>query len=376
MNISRVKFLNVFLSLIVLSLLYSCGVQFHAMSLDPLERERKINPFDLFESRVVYENTTGDEVWGPEACGDVSFVGEGVAYEGNAIRVKWQASPECDWMGMGIGWDAWASKDLSEIMDVAAFQFKFRASEGESRVPIMIFLLEDYAEVKSAAVLRASYMESYPLNEDWRTVTVPLSDFPARVDGIDLTNIKQLIIELQGAGDVMIDDMRIVEFAASEEAAPEEKPSITAPEQLPQVIFEGSMPNGWGLEKNDCRDFRLEAGTLKMDWTGSCLYSVMGLSWNRWIGVDWSAQKEQAAIYLEGNANTDAGKLFIELEDYNYQIERLELQKYKQGNSSWLVPLSAFSEGKVNWSNLKQLRFDVEGEGNAEISAIRLQKLD
>ena len=74
----------------------------------------------------------------------------------------------------------------------------------------MIFLLEDYATTMTAAALRAGYMESYPLNEEWRTVTVPMSDFPAAKDGIDLTNIKQMVIELQGAGNVMIDDFKIV----------------------------------------------------------------------------------------------------------------------------------------------------------------------
>ena len=229
------RFLNpsVFLLLtgvLGLSVLSSCGVRFVPMALESPYAKVKDKPdFPEFKARTVYSNTTGDEVWGPEACGILAFDQER-AYEGNAIRIQWQKEKECDWVGMGIGWDAWSGKDLSGIMDEAAFEFQFRATEGESRIPIMILLLEDYGGVMCAAPLRAGHMEQYPLNETWRKVTVPLHEFNYKQEGTDLTNIKQLVIELQGGGDVMLDDFKVVALPKSEQGpTAEAKPSLVPP---------------------------------------------------------------------------------------------------------------------------------------------------
>jgi len=359
--------------------LSSCGVQFAPMALKELPGERaNTNAFAGFSARSVYNNTTGDEVWGPEACGDLN-IGEKGAFEGNAIRVRWDQTPACDWVGMGIGWDGWQPKNLSGIMDNASLRFQMRASEGESRIPIMIFLLEDYATTMSAAPLRAGYMERYPLDTTWREVILPLSDFPALKDGLDLTNIKQLIVELQGKGDVMLDNMEIVpnvDQPVSDSRII--RPSITAPASLPFVLFEGSLPNSWGLERNDCRDFSLKSGELSLDWWGQCPYSNMGFSWNRWLGVDLSSLLSGTALVVDVDLEPGQGALLAGFEDYGGRSSLLNLRDYSPGSDGLLrIPLADFAlaDKGVQSGNLKHFMLDVRGKGKARIRSIRLEKL-
>jgi hypothetical protein len=358
-----------------IALMASCGVRFVPMALeDPYAKLQDRPDFPDFKARMVYSNTTGDEVWGPEACGELGFEKE-EAYEGNAIRIQWNKEKTCDWTGMGIGWDAWSGKDLSGIMDEAAFQFQFRSTKGESRVPIMILLLEDYAGGMCAAPLRAGYMESYPLNEEWRTVTVPLSDFNYKDEGTDMTNIKQLIFELQGAGDVLLDDINIVPMPKSESGPmASTRPSLIPLGKLPIPLFEGSMPNGWGLEKNDYRDFKLTGKGLEMVWTAQGPWSPMGFSWTRWLAVDLDASMNQAAIEIEANIHEGSGEVLVGLQDYNYNKAVVTLQDYKRGDGRYLIPLSTlpFTKSGTDPRNIKCFYLDVKGSGSATISRVRM----
>jgi hypothetical protein len=365
------------LAILVLLSTSGCGVQFATLTLgDQYKRPDSGDAMKRFGARTVYANTTGDEVWGPDACGGLQIGAEG-AYEGNAIRVHWDKTPECDWVGMGIGWDAWQPKDLSGILEGASLEFQMRATRGESRVPIMVFLLEDYAETKSAAPLRAGYMERYPLDDTWRKVTLPLSDFPAIKDGLDLTNIKQLIVELQGSGDVMLDDMRIVPRAAASGETPSAlKPSITPLGTLPVVLFEGQLPNAWGLERNDCRDFSLDPQGLRLSWWGSCAWSDMGFSWNRWLGVDLGSAAASAELVIEGDFGDIQGELLVGLEDYSGQRALVNLAaRAPSGSGTLRIPLSEckLDARGVNPGNIKHFIIDIRGRGEALLRSIRLE---
>ncbi len=357
----------------------SCGVHLAELQLeDPVGVRRQEEAFNAFKARTVYSNTTGDEVWGPEACGEIA-VGSRGAFEGNAIRVIWNKTPDCDWVGMGIGWDAWQPKDLSGIMDETSLSFQLRAGKGESRIPIMIFLLEDYAGVQSAAPLRAGYMERYPLDTTWRKVILPMSDFPAQRDGLDLTNIKQLIVELQGQADVMLDDIQIIRKPAQEAgSASGPMASITPLSKRPVALFEGSLPNGWGLERNECRDFRLDTEGLELDWWDSCPYSPMGFSWNRWLGVDLGDATRTAQLVVDLKWKEGNGALMAGFEDYGGARTLLNLRDYPASADGLLrIPMQAFDFGgrKIQSGNIKHFMIDVSGRGAALVRSIRIENL-
>ena len=123
-------------SLIFVLSLFGC-VQFKTVSLydgyEPVVKPLK--PKDL---SVVVETLIFDEedtnVWGLEdddpaleKCQNGSISTE-VAYSGKkSIKLDWNRdAPGCKWSGIGIGWDNWAGKDLSPVMEYAAIQFYAR----------------------------------------------------------------------------------------------------------------------------------------------------------------------------------------------------------------------------------------------------------
>ncbi|MFT5725873.1 MAG: hypothetical protein ACI9JN_003003, partial [Bacteroidia bacterium] len=63
----------------------------------------------------------------------------------SAIHLKWDKQEGgCDWIGMGIGWDGWAPKDLSMIMNKAAIQIKAYSKGGKIKSLPLAASMEDY----------------------------------------------------------------------------------------------------------------------------------------------------------------------------------------------------------------------------------------
>ncbi|MFT7592331.1 MAG: hypothetical protein ACI9UJ_002263 [bacterium] len=130
----------------------------------------------------------------------------------SAIHLKWDKQEGgCDWIGMGIGWDGWAPKDLSMIMNKAAIQFKPYSAGGKIRSLPLAAAMEDYGG-KQAWIGFASKYITYGEGDKWATVTLPISDFGWEEFGADETNVKQMIIQFEAAGNVYFDEIRVVPF--------------------------------------------------------------------------------------------------------------------------------------------------------------------
>ncbi|NQX92437.1 MAG: hypothetical protein HRT74_10020, partial [Flavobacteriales bacterium] len=241
---------------ILASLFWGCGsVQFKTMSLDSgLSNGPQEDNFEYFRSPVVFTNSSKD-MWGMEkdGCKDFKVVDLGGERQ-QSIQLDWNKT-SCDWVGFGIGWDGYNPKDLSSITNDGAFILEMRAIKNEATIPTLIFLLEDYGTIMSAGVFGASCIESYPINEQWQTCVLPLSEFDLDESGIDLTNIKQLVVECQGAGNVIIDNIRIGK--ASDYPRPEREtmaPSLVKAE--PVSIYENGFAGAWGLGEMQGRSFK------------------------------------------------------------------------------------------------------------------------
>ena len=372
--------------------LVGCGVQMVSLTLeDPRAVALEQNPFLGFDSGRIYADATGDEVWGIESddCKKVAFSPEKTFKGSNAIQLDWDKT-SCDWVGMGIGWNGWAAKDLSNVMATGAIQFYVRSINGETHVPVMVFLLEDYGEKRTASALRAKYLEAYPINEDWKKVQIPLASFPYQKDGVDLTNIKQLVIELQGNGEVIIDELEIVPYKENARTLKTAKPSITPVGNLPIVLFEDKLSNAWGLEKNECRDFNYSTAekssgqqSLRLSWTEpACKWMPFGFSWNSWLGVDFT--NIPAGAHLECKVKVVEGKasgLQIGFQDYDYRqaLVRLEDRYFENGQPSntWQkvrIPIADFDfAGKgINAANIKNFYATASGSGTLFMDEIRL----
>lgn len=373
---------------LALSLLASCGVSFKTLTLeDNLPKPKPIIGLGDFKATTIFRNSMGDAWTENGECVTVEPTSE--SHQGDqAISLQWDRG-SCEWTGFGIGWNAWAPKDLSQIMEVGAIEFYIRSIEKESSIPTIVFLLEDYGGVMSAAVFGSSCLERYPIDDQWQKATIPLSSFNYKEEGIDLTNIKQMVFELINAGAVIIDDMVIVEYQEREVALDNrlDKPSLLELE-LPSTLYDDSFGNVWGLGAFDCRDFSTtsEAAfegseSIHMTWEKAekCGSNRFGTSWTNWLAVDFSDKMDRAALdfWMKGSPGENA--LFAGIQAYNFASGRVAVSDsyVVEERSGWKhvrIPISEMKSGAEPWprDNVKLIFFEVEQEGDVFIDNIQL----
>ncbi len=182
-------------------------------------------PITLFGDAFI-----NDDGWGviTDACQSVQ-VADDAGGRGAILHLRWDARPEPCYEGVvGVSWDQWHPVDVTPIADRAAIQFDVRLASGTSpRLPVRV-ALEDYSRRVSQIILDARYTASGRFTTEWQTVTIPLAELrgggralaaapatagnlPAFRDGADLSTVKQLVFFLDEAGDVFVDNLRLVD---------------------------------------------------------------------------------------------------------------------------------------------------------------------
>jgi hypothetical protein len=131
-------------------------------------------------------------------------------------------------------------------MEKGSIDFYIRAIKGKQFIPTLIFLLEDYSGVQTAALLKAKHLSNYPINEEWQKVSIPLSTFlQASKPLSDFSNIKSLNIECQGEGAFLIDKIEI--GGTNERNGSNKKFGSGITQKFPAPIFKDALPYGWGF---------------------------------------------------------------------------------------------------------------------------------
>ncbi|MFM2135749.1 MAG: hypothetical protein RL021_1149, partial [Bacteroidota bacterium] len=157
---------------------------------------------------VVFSDDMGSEVWvSPEKkCITMGKVHAPVAEGTTAIHLTWdKVSGGCDWIGIGFGWEDWQPKDLSGSWRELALSLKVRAVTGTfSNFPVA-FAFEDYSGVQTYCGFQLSQASGRFNDREWTTVRIPLTDFPFVRKDANLSKVKQLMIQLEGAGAVYLD---------------------------------------------------------------------------------------------------------------------------------------------------------------------------
>ncbi|NBC18903.1 MAG: hypothetical protein GVY18_16495 [Bacteroidetes bacterium] len=185
-------------------------------------------PIQLFGDAFINDNG-----WGlvTDNCQSVEITDEAAASGTSALHLQWDLSPDqCYEAAMGVSWDRWYPVDMTGIAERTAIQLDVRLPSGTaSDLPLRIGL-EDYGRQLSLALLDARYAPSGQFTSAWQTVTIPVTDLegiartlaasPATVGdlptaeaqgGADLSNVKQLVVYMVDAGEVFIDNLRLVE---------------------------------------------------------------------------------------------------------------------------------------------------------------------
>ncbi len=165
-----------------------------------------------FTQLDIFKNNMSDEVWYTEnpSCVRVTLNED---QENSFLDVVWNKDQEgCDWVGMGFGWDFWSSKDMGQIINVAAVEIELR-SKGKTMGNLpWAFGFEDYAGGQAWTGFTKKFAPNGEITSDWTKVQIPLALFPFEEYDCDPSNIKQLIIQLFAQDAVEINAIRIVPF--------------------------------------------------------------------------------------------------------------------------------------------------------------------
>ncbi len=348
---------------------------------------------------IIYADNTQD-VWGLEEteCIQASVTDEVVATGDQALKVSWNRYlPSCDWIGFGVGWDNWIGKDLSEVIDYVAIEMSVRSQEGKMFGLPIVLTLEDYSGVMSFSYTQNKYFERTFIDEEWQKVRVPLNSFNDEGKGIDMTNIKQLQLELQQSGKVYIDDIKLVFYEEPEVEPWLVEAPLPNPTNFPIMIFGDQFinDNDWGIIKDDCQEINLSSTdvyegqkAIEADWKNdpeNCYLVAFGASWHKWNPVDVSSVMERGAIeFMIKNKGEAASNLPIRvgLEDYDRVMlettltsEFIKKDAYGFEWQKVTIPFTAL-KGNGNPQNIKHMVFWLDETGNVLIDQIRLVFLE
>lgn len=374
-------------------LLSSCGVQFMQLSLDSEVEERSTTKRDFKDWGIFSDSTT--DVWGfdESECLKMEELNDQVAEGTKALALNWDRST-CDWTGFGIGWDAWEPKDIGDYMEFGNLEFKLRSKGKEARIPTMVFILEDYNGTMSASVMRAKHLSTFPITDQWQNVKIPLSTFPVEKDGIDLSIIKQLVVELQGNGEFFIDDIAIRPKKAAGDNSKGSGSSVYVQDRIPEEIFTENFNNVWGLGKWTCRNYDISAkasfegsNSVRMIWDdseGECKWMEWGTNWAQWKAIDLSEKADEISIDFKILSPGDeySGGLSVVLESYEgarfemaVNPDMLVFNNKKENWASVSIPVSALKgqESANVLKRIKQIIFKAEGKGEVYIDSIYLK---
>ena len=257
--------------------------------------------------------------------------------------------------------------------------------------------LEDYSGGMGFAYTGNKYFERTTIDTVWQKVVVPLNDFEIEKENLDLTNIKQLQIELQQSGSVYLDDIRLVFYEPVPQEAWMEEETLPNPIAFPIQVFEDAFinNNGWGLINDQCQTIELndnESSTgqksIYAKWDANaenCSLTSFGVSWNKWHPVDLTTVRQNAAIQFDikimsGDLNSFRFK--VGFEDYervksfaNLDAKFTDRGKFTNDWTKVVIPLSAVSD-EIDYARIKQMYFDLEGAGEVYVDNIKLIPLN
>jgi len=305
--------------------------------------------------------------------------------EKNSLHIKTDKPPTCEWIGMGIGWDGWQGKDLSGIVNNAAIEFMARV-DGYAiyNIPI-VFILEDYSANQCYATAGYLGIEGGEITNKWSKVIVPLSAFSYQTNNIDLTNIKQLLLQCYDKVDIYIDDIKIIEHKHSYKKISSSSLSIKDT-VLPIDIFSEKLNSAFGVNNNYCQNIKIisdsdysKGNYIDVDIDNEkCNWNKLGISWNEWLYSDLS--KSIYGVYLEFDIKIDKfsrPKIFIE--DYSGMKMDVDLLKYltSEKTNNWQkvkIPMKDFpiKKSEIDLKRIKNISFDFANKDKLKIDNIKL----
>ena len=301
----------------------------------------------------------------------------------NSLHIKTEYPASCNWIGMGIGWDAWQGKDLSVVMQSAAIEFMARVdNESISSIPI-VFILEDYTENQCYATASYLGIEGGVVSDKWTKVTIPLQTFSYNKDNIDLTNIKQLLLQCYDKIDIYIDDIKIVEYKHDFKKF---SSNLTVYDTImPVNIFIDDQKSVWGLNNIYCDNFSVKndikysnGNYIDVVISEECDWKDFAISWNQWLYTDLSSSIYDIYLVFDLKIN-NLSNATVSFEDYNGKKMGVDFSEYVQKSdySDWnnvKIPMKKFPirSSKIDLKKIKSIIFSFAEDSKLKIDNIKL----
>lgn len=197
-----------------------------------------------FYALNLFNDNLSNEIWyTPDKKCIEAEVDKTNKYKGNSsLKVKWdKPSGGCTWIGMGFGWNAWQGKDIGALVGKAAIQMYVR-SKGDTLKGLPLALaLEDYSNVQAYTGFSPAFIEGGKITSNWTKITIPLNAFPIVSNDLDVSNIKQFIIQFDGDGELYFDEITIVRFEGVL------KPKYNVTKKSAEINIDGNITTSeWG----------------------------------------------------------------------------------------------------------------------------------
>ena len=153
-------------------------------------------------------------------------------------------------MGIGFGWDGWAGKDLSSIVDKAAIQLKVKSKNGILKSLPLAACLGDYGgnqvwigfHSKVLPKVEFKMMNGLMLH----FLYLNLVENAAHMD---ISNVKQFIVQFEASGDLYVNAIKIIPFTGGFKKrleVPYDKFSLSVDEKLNESVWQK-------IQKRFCR---------------------------------------------------------------------------------------------------------------------------
>ncbi len=211
------KVLSILFCGALLFLIGSCKsfVAFQSRALYDVVPPADSNEIEGFTATTVFGDDMDKSVWAsPERqCVQLTTEQQNVFSGKSSLKVTWdKIEGGCKWVGIGFGWNNWMAKDMISISKIAAIQMKIKSVKGSfSNLPVA-FAFEDYSGVQCYYGYRAGLASGEFNDTAWTTVTIPLVNFPFERQGFDLEKVKQFIIQLEGDGNIYLDNIKLIKI--------------------------------------------------------------------------------------------------------------------------------------------------------------------
>jgi hypothetical protein len=127
------------------------------------------------------------------------------------IEINWNKDQDqCDWVGLGFGWENWLGKDLSMINEIASLELVVRSVKGSTTNLPLAFGLEDYSGNQCWLGYQKQFLQDNEIDTTWTKVVIPLKQFPSVENDFSFNNVKQFIVQFFASGELQIQSIQLI----------------------------------------------------------------------------------------------------------------------------------------------------------------------